>query len=253
MIGIFDSGSGGLTVLSKLRTLAPQADIVYFGDLLNAPYGNKSREELGALTVLGIQKLMDEGATDIVSACNSVSVSIVLPMFEILNLPRANIVEMVGPTVSNFKGRKGRVLIAATKATIESRVYQDGFKMVGLEADGVAIPELVALIEVGATGEVLTDTVVRALAPYIEGEHTHLVLGCTHYPLAHEAFVQALKLLGMKAQIIDPATAVATAVATRFNTAGSGSTRFFVSKESEAFRRYATQALSGEAPDIILG
>ena len=118
MIGIFDSGSGGLTVLRELRARAPDADIIYFGDIKNAPYGNKSREELGALTVLGIQKLIDAGATEIISACNSVSVSIVLPMFELLDLPKTHIIEMVGPTVAAFRGTDARPLVLATQATV---------------------------------------------------------------------------------------------------------------------------------------
>ncbi len=73
MIGIFDSGMGGLTVLSAIREQMPSADILYFGDTKNAPYGEKSREVLSELTVAAIRLLQEHGATNIVSACNSVS------------------------------------------------------------------------------------------------------------------------------------------------------------------------------------
>lgn len=235
MIGIFDSGSGGLSVLRALRARAPKADIVYFGDLANAPYGNKSREELGALTVLGIQKLIDAGATEIVSACNSVSVSIVLPMFEILDLPRANLIEMVGPTVASFKGEQARVLVAATRATVESRVYQDGFRMVGVHAHGVAIPDLVALIESGGSEEKMCACVRDALVPYVGAGYTHLVLGCTHFPLVLTVFEQVCEDIGLNVTIVDPAHAVAYTVCNRFATVGAGALVVHTSSESQVF------------------
>lgn len=237
MIGIFDSGSGGLSVLRALRARAPMADIVYFGDLANAPYGNKSREELGALTVLGIQKLIDAGATEIVSACNSVSVSIVLPMFEILDLPKANLIEMVGPTVASFKGEQARVLVAATRATVESCVYQDGFRMVGVHAYGVAIPDLVALIESGGSEEKMCACVRDALMPYVGAGYTHLVLGCTHFPLIEHVFTRTCADLGLTVTIVDPAHAVAEAAYTRFETSGTGALQIHTSKESVVFER----------------
>ncbi|MFA6262701.1 MAG: glutamate racemase, partial [Bacteroidia bacterium] len=76
MIGFFDSGSGGLSVLSHFVSLAPEADVVYFGDIANAPYGEKTAEELSALTARGVDVLRKHGAASVVSACNSVSTSI---------------------------------------------------------------------------------------------------------------------------------------------------------------------------------
>jgi glutamate racemase len=239
MIGIFDSGSGGLTVFKAIRAQAPTADIVYFGDLKNAPYGNKSREELGALTVLGVQKLLDEGATEIVSACNSVSVSIVLPMFDILDLPRANIVEMVGPTIASFRGSSARVLVLATKATIEGGVYQNSFRMLGVESQGVALPMLVSQIEEGASYEVMRNTVSEALRPYVHFECTHVLLGCTHFPLVRNVFEDVLAELAISGTIVDPAYAVAETVREKFSIQGEGKTHFILSQESAIFRHVA--------------
>lgn len=246
MIGIFDSGSGGLSVLRELRKRAPTADIIYFGDLKNAPYGNKSREELGALTVLGIQKLIDEGATEIVSACNSVSVSIVLPMFDILDIPRVSIIEMVGPTVASFRTTEASLLVAATKATVDSGVYQNGLRMVGVRADGVAVPELVALIESGAGEKAVQEEIRKALQSFSGSSYTHVLLGCTHYPLVEDVFTQVLQELGFDAVVFNPALPVAQTVAERFNIQGVGSTRFIVSAEHPAFREYLEHALPNE-------
>lgn len=250
MIGIFDSGSGGLSVLRELRKCAPKADVTYFGDLKNAPYGNKNREELGALTVLGIEKLIEEGATEIVSACNSVSVSIVLPMFEILNLPHANIIEMVGPTVSGFRAKQGKVLVLATHATIDSGVYQEGFKMIGMSAVGVAIPELVSLIETDAGTEALAHTIRGALLPIADQTFTHVVLACTHYPLIRDVFEAVLNELRMEVILVDPAVGVVEGVVQRFDTQGEGTTRFLLSAESAVFSRFTASHCGITTPDI---
>jgi len=247
MIGVFDSGSGGLTVLREIRKRAPQADVVYFGDLKNAPYGNKSREELGALTVLGIQKLIDAGAREIVSACNSVSVSIVLPMFEILELPTTNIIEMVGPTVHSFKGKTATVLVLATRATVDSGVYQEGFHMLSIEADGIAIPDLVRHIEAAAPMEVLRATIGDALVRHPRRDYTHIVLGCTHYPLVRDVFEDVLSELGFSADIVDPAVPVAEAVAERFMVRGTGKTTILTSAPSPVFDRFKEEVLSAVA------
>ncbi len=242
MIGIFDSGSGGLSVLRELRKRAPNADVVYFGDLENAPYGNKSREELGILTMLGIERLIKEGATEIISACNSVSVSIVLPMFEILDLPRTNIIEMVGPTISSFKMKSSKILLLSTVATAESGVYQEGFRMINTESEVVSIPELVSLIESGADEKVLTDVVRRTLTPYTKQNFTDIVLGCTHYPLVESVFENVVNEIRMKASIVNPAVCVAGSAIKQFSVDGEGRTRFVISEESTVFRHFAEKS-----------
>lgn len=243
MIGIFDSGSGGLSVLRELRAHAPDADVVYFGDLKNAPYGNKAREELGALTVLGIEKLIQEGVTEIVSACNSVSVSIALPMFDILGIPRANIIEMVGPTVSSFRGSEARVLVVATKATIDSHVYQDGFRVLGVGAHGIALPELASLIETNAGDDAYKHIIRLALLPFQGTDLTHIVLGCTHFPLVAHVFTEVIEELGMKAELVDPAVVVVDHVINQFTVTGSGTTKIIVSNESAVFDQYVQKVL----------
>lgn len=229
-------------MLRELRRRAPHADIVYFGDLKNAPYGDKSREELGALTVLGIQKLLDLGATEIVSACNSISVSIVLPLFEILKLPHANLIEMVGPTIASFRGTNAHVLVLATRATIESGIYEEGLRMVGCTADGVPIPDLVGLIEQGASRDTILPLVRSALAPLARDTYTHVILGCTHFPLVRDVFEEAVSERDDSVTLVDPAVPVVTAALERFHTAGTGAVSIHTSQASTVFSGYAEWA-----------
>lgn len=241
MIGFFDSGSGGLTVLRTLRARAPEADVVYFGDLAHAPYGNRERKELNELTVAGIQRLVQEGATEIVSACNSVSLSVAEPWFKKLDVPYAHVIEMVGPTVASLRGVTGKVLVVATRATIESGVYERGLSEQGVLSTGLALPRLVECIERGEEIGTIMAMLRKALAPYCTREYTHLVLGCTHFPIVEEVFTATLEHHNADMCIVNPATAVTEAICERFCVAGSGTTRFIISKRSNIFERYVRQ------------
>ena len=141
MIGIFDSGSGGLTVLRALRARAPLLDIVYFGDLANMPYGGKSNAELQKLTVDGIGLLRAEGADHIVSACNSVSASVVRPMIQMLGAAECSITEMVGPAVRRAAAfGEGKIVVLATQATVDSQMYERAFAERGIVVETLAVP-----------------------------------------------------------------------------------------------------------------
>lgn len=234
MLGIFDSGSGGLSVLTEIRKRLPKIDVVYLGDIKNAPYGNRSREELGALTIVAINRLLKEGADKIVSACNSVSGSIVLSMLEILNVKVFDMIEMVGPTVKKMQKSKGNILLVATKATVDSGIYQNGFLMSGKKVSALPIEELASAIEFGATREELEKIITKAL----EGQDRfdHLILGCTHYPLVEDVFTKVLSEMGRKVVIFDPAEAVADEVKVRMTEGGEGRIRFLITKDSSFFR-----------------
>jgi len=233
MIGVFDSGSGGLTVLREIRARMPRADIVYFGDLQNAPYGNRTPEELGALTVFGFQRLLKEGATQIVSACNSVSANIVMPMFDILDIKPFDIVEMVGPTVRAFRGRRSeRVLLIGTSATVRSGIYQNGFGALGMDIEAIALPHLAGAIEGGTSEPAIRAMLNEALEKRI-GKYDTLILACTHFPLIRTLFEEKIG----SAKIFDPAEVVAEEVVSRFgeSTSKNGSMRLIISKDSPFF------------------
>ncbi|OGG54585.1 hypothetical protein A3C20_01870 [Candidatus Kaiserbacteria bacterium RIFCSPHIGHO2_02_FULL_55_25] len=239
MIGVFDSGSGGLTVLKAMRDAYPSIDVVYFGDTKNAPYGLRSREELSRLTVAGIGFLLEHGASAIVSACNSVSASLVLSLYEVLPLSNVPLIEMVGPCVNAFKGTNARVALCATTATVESGMYQNAFHMIGKDIITVAIPELAGAIEKGEGAEAYERYIRAAFAQVPADSYDILILGCTHYPLALDAFRRSLP----GKPIFDPANAVAERIATRLwpREMGYGKTDFYISAESAQFRGFAAK------------
>lgn len=241
MIGIFDSGSGGLTVLSAIREQMPSADILYFGDIKNAPYGEKSREELSRLTINNIRVLQARGATSIVSACNSVSASLAISLFDVLGLAQQNLIEMVGPTVSCFKDFKKPILLAATPATIDSEIYQNAFQMLGIKIDTIAIPKLAGAIEFGTPAKDQELLIVGACAAYDMKKYGALILACTHYPLALASF---RKVLG-DVPFFDPAEAVADRVKRQLwpREVGDGKLRLLVSRDTPQFRAHVTKLL----------
>ena len=239
MIGILDSGSGGLSVMRALREVLPSSDIIYFGDIKNAPYGSKSREELSQLTVQSLERLKQHGAQRIVSACNSVSASLAISLFDAFEIKPEALIEMVGPTVSYFRGVEARVAVCATPATIKSGMYENAFHMIGQDTISIAISDLAGAIEFGADKKVVKEIIVEALQPYI-GQFDVLILACTHYPLVREVFVDVVDD-GVK--IFDPAYAVAERAKKLFwpQEVSYGTTRFLLSQKSEQFEKFVQQ------------
>lgn len=241
MIGIFDSGSGGLTVLRAIRERMPSADILYFGDIKNSPYGEKSRDELSRLTVNNIRVLQVRGATSVVSACNSVSASLAVSLYDVLGLEQQNLIEMVGPTVSRFKDFKKPILLVATPATVLSEIYQNAFQMLGIKIDTVAVPKLAGAIEFGVSAMDQERLIAAAFAPYDMKKYGAVILACTHYPLALGSF---RKVLG-DMPFFDPAEAVAERVKRQLwpREVGDGRLRFLVSRDTPQFRAHAAKLL----------
>ncbi len=232
MIGLFDSGSGGLTVLSAIRKHAPVADIVYFGDIANAPYGEKSAAELADLTERDFAQLEKMGATQIVSACNTVALSVLRRRAE-----RFDVIEMTRPEAHALRSRAGaRILLIATPAAIQSHMYADAIG-VTVQLEELPAPGLAGAIEFGAP-EAEVRHILHDLFLKKEGKHFDgLILGCTHYPLARNLIQEEAEKIFGPIEILDPADAVADEVLKRFDTSGNSKTRFAISKESDVFRK----------------
>lgn len=249
MIGIFDSGSGGLTVLQAVRERLPSADVVYFGDIAYAPYGNRSRADISLRTVHAMRTLVAHGATSIISACNSVSASLAISLFDSLDWKPENLIEMVGPTVAQFRGSSARLLLVATEATIRSEIYQNAFRMIGKEVIALAIPALAGAIEEGAEADALERIVREAFAPADLSGVDAVVLACTHYPLAASAF---RRVLPDRIALVDPAEAVGDRVERLWwpREVRDGTLRFLITKDSRPFRERVAQLFPDAAERI---
>jgi glutamate racemase len=241
MIGLFDSGVGGLSVLKELRRLAPYADVLYFGDIANAPYGPKSRDELVALTLDAMLFLRDRKITQFVAACNSVSVSVIRPITEMFGGKTDNIIEMVGPVARSIaRTQHGKILVVATQATVDSSMYKSTFSSYGMEIELLAIPELAFAIEQGRDEKALQKILAPTMQACRDQRISTLVLGCTHYPLIKDLITKMVQEeVSQEVAVVDPATSVACETVVRFDTTGKGQIDFILSKDSDVFRRYA--------------
>ena len=248
VIGIFDSGSGGLTVLKRIREALPSADVIYLGDIARAPYGPRSRAELSRFTMEALLFLHARGATSIVSACNSVSASLALSLFDTFDTEPKRMIEMVGPTVSAFKGSEARLLLVATTATIDSGIYQNAFTMIGKECAFQAIDGLAAGVEFGEPEASLETMIREALRPHM-GLFDIVILACTHYPLVAHLFAR----VAPDAAVFDPALAVAERAERRFwpQEVGDGRLRFAITKDSPLFRERVAGLFGPSEIDVV--
>lgn len=246
MIGIFDSGSGGLTVMRAVRDVLPSSDIVYFGDTAHAPYGERPHEELSRLTVEALRTLQRRGAERIISACNSVSASLAVSLFDACSLLPDHLIEMVGPTVAYFRGTDARIVVCATPATVRAGLYQSAFRMIGVRAECVPMPGLAGAIEFGAPEAKMRDIIKRALSGVSADV---LILACTHYPLVQELFQE---IAGGRMALFNPALAVAERARERFwpQEVGDAKTSFLISRDSAQFRARVAALFPESAHDI---
>jgi len=251
MVGIFDSGIGGLTVLRRLWDIAPNLDVCYFGDTVNVPYGTRATEDLEHLTLRAMRLLRREGATTLVSACHSVSASVIRPMLTLFGMSGSGIVEMVGPvTTALVEERPGRIVIAMTEATARSRAYEEGFGTYGITPQVIACNDLAPAMERGASPVTIAAIVDRVVADAITLGCDTFILGCTHFPFARDYFATAFTARGASVRVVDPATYVADVVTGTATGVGTGRGRFLLSRDSDVLRPIVAREFSGHERTI---
>lgn len=215
MIGLFDSGHGGLTVLNAVTRRLPSESFVYLGDHANAPYGGRSADEVFALTVANVERLFRQGCGLVLLACNTAAaVALRRLQQEWLPLayPERRVLGVLVPVVEAVTSvpwqcrapRAGgaapaRTLgIFATRQTVESGAYP---REIRCRAPNVTVlqqacPELAGLIEAAAPQGDIDAVVARHVAALCQqmprGRPDAVILGCTHFPLVEAAFRRAL-------------------------------------------------------------
>jgi glutamate racemase len=211
LVGVFDSGVGGLSVLRAMREILPAHPVVYFADQGHVPYGPRLLEEVQAFSEGITRFLLQLGAQVIVVACNTASAAALYHLRSVFpDIPFVGMEPAVKPAAELT--HSGRVGVLATPATFQGALYAS---VVERFAHGVEIfqntcPGLVAEIEAGRLSGGETRRILQqALNPMLAAGIDTVVLGCTHYP-----FVIPLieEISGPDVRVIDPAPAVARQV-----------------------------------------
>jgi glutamate racemase len=249
-VGVFDSGVGGLTVVSQMQRILPREDIVYFGDTARVPYGTKSRETVTKFSVENIEFLMKHDVKLVVVACNTAS-SLSLDF-----LKRCFRVPVLGVIEPGAKGavmvtRNNRIGVIGTSATISSGAYEKAVRRIDANVSvfSQSCPLFVPLVEEGWLDSDVTLKVAEAyLEPLRKKRIDTLILGCTHYPLLKRAIA---KIMGSDVLLIDSAKEVAEETEEILDangllnaSAGKRSYKFFVSDEPERFVRMGRRFLN---------
>jgi glutamate racemase len=201
-IGIFDSGYGGLTVLSEIRALMPEYDYIYLGDNARAPYGNRSYERVYQFTLEAVKWFFRQGCRLVILACNTASAK-ALRTIQQINLPALDphrrVLGVIRPTAESVAtlSKSGHTGVLGTEGTIKSESYEleIGKLYPHITVTGEACPMWVPLVENREYDKPGADYFVKrhlerlfAKDPLIDT----IILGCTHYPLLMDKIISFL-------------------------------------------------------------
>ena len=187
-IGVFDSGYGGLTILSKIREILPEYDYIYLGDNARAPYGTRSFEVVYAFTLQAVTRLFEMGCHLVILACNTASAK-ALRSIQINDSAR-RVLGVIRPTVECIGNitRSRHVGVLATSGTIKSESYPLEIRKLfpDIKVSGEACPLWVSLVENNEAQGDGTDYFIRKYINELLAKDREIdtaILGCTHYPI----------------------------------------------------------------------
>ncbi len=203
-IGIFDSGLGGLIVMSNLVATLPHYDYIYLGDTAHVPYGNRTQAEIYNFTEKAVQHLFDAGCQIIIIACNTASAEALRKIqqeYLPAHFPDRRVLGVLIPAAEVAVKQSSTQIIGvlATSSTVESGAFVREILKISPQADIIqqAAPDLVPLIESGNFDEA-QQFLADYLAPFTENIDT-LILGCTHYPILKR---QIQEILGADIHVV---------------------------------------------------
>jgi glutamate racemase len=224
MIGIFDSGFGGLTVMKEYLKKYPKFDYIYLGDQANAPYGPHSLERVKALTLKNIDFLVKKGCELIIVACNTASAD-ALRAAQQKYKGKPVVLGVIVPAVEDAlkQSRFGSIGVIGTRGVIKSQAYErelDKYSLLYSPTDKrarrqikvypQACPLLVPLIEEGLLQHPATRMILKNyLRPLKHATIDTLILGCTHYPLLQ---TEIQRIMGKRCTLISSAKAAVDAI-----------------------------------------
>jgi glutamate racemase len=206
-IGIFDSGVGGSSIWREVNALLPNESTIYLSDSKNAPYGEKSKEEIISLSIKNTEFLLSKNCKIIVVACNTATTNAIKYLREHYNVPFIGIEPAIKP--ASLKTKTNKIGILATKGTLNSELFEKTSSKINKE---IIIKEQIGkgLVELIENGKLYSKEMSHLLDTYLQPMLSEnidcLVLGCTHYPYL---IPQIRAIIGNKIQIIDSGEAVA--------------------------------------------
>ncbi len=216
VIGVFDSGVGGLTVVRALREALPGQDIVYLGDTARVPYGSKSRRTVERYAGACVAFLRERRVDLVVVACNTASALASPALADAAGVPVIGAVDP-GADAALEASRAGRIGVLGTLATIRAAAYDGAIRRrdAAARVTELACPLLVPLAEEGWQDDPVADEVCSRYVDELfsrDPDIDTVVLGCTHYPLLSRALSRAANArAGRELAIVDSATAMAGA------------------------------------------
>jgi glutamate racemase len=205
-IGIFDSGIGGTSIWKEIHSLLPNEQTIYLADSKNAPYGQKSKTEIIALSIKNTEFLLNEKCKLIVVACNTATTNAIKELRQKYDVPFIGIEPAIKPAATNSKTQT--IGILATQGTLTSELFYETTKKFKntkiIEQVGHGLVQLIENGEINSSE--MTQLLESYLQPMITANVDYLVLGCSHYPYL---IPQIKKILPSNIQIIDSGEAVA--------------------------------------------
>lgn len=247
-IGIFDSGVGGLTVLSEIKKELPNENLIYLGDTKNFPYGNKTKDEIIEFAIKNTEKLIELGAKIIVIACGTATSQAIEVLNQRFNIPIIGIIE---PTVEYVKKQNiHRIGVIATEGTIRSGAWEKSLKnkIKNIDVINKACPMLATIAEEGrATSEEGRSVIKQYMVPFKKNKIDKIILGCTHYPIYQDLIREEL---GYPVELINTGTTVSKHIKqylkskNLLNEQEHNQDLIFLSKPEEEFKIIAKKLLN---------
>lgn len=215
-IGIFDSGIGGLTVAKAVKQILPDETIIYFGDTVHLPYGDKSTAAIQAYSVRIAEMLLKEKCKVILIACNSASSAAYDLVTEYVG-KRAKVFDVINPTVDYIREHHedDSVGLIGTRQTVSAGVYAAKIKALNqnIAFSALATPLLVPMIEEGIYNDQIShDIIEKYLKDSSLSDINSLILGCTHYPIIKKEISKYFEDGEKEVEVIDSAEMVAKAL-----------------------------------------
>lgn len=257
-IGIFDSGVGGLSVLKKIKEKIDFADVIYYGDSMNSPYGSKTIKEIQNLSIKIGEFLIDNQVDIIVVACNTATAaSLDILKERFTSIPIIGVIQP-GAAMAIKQSKNKKIGVLSTPLTAKSGIYEKIIKTLNpkYEVYQKGCNLLCPMIERGWESSDKNTALLKAYIDQLPNDIDTLILGCTHYPLIRE---EIEKLVDKK--IVDPAEETAMYVLFELNKLalknGVKKSRkqkinidYFVTGDIEKFKKVGEKFLGEELSNI---